>query len=254
MATTSVLMAGFGGQGVLLAGKILAHAAMECGLEVSWLPSYGPEMRGGTAYCTVVVSDREIGSPVINTPANVVVFNRPSLEKFGPKVKPHGLLIINSSLIEITSERDDLELFAVKRERAISKVTQRLKRPFVLHVGGEARVDLLQLSGVELVGQHLDLTPLLGEHLADLRSADNVEAGLDLRFRRGCRFGALRRLHVVAGMREPGLEHLETIPESNLCLRIDDYLMETLHIKDNVIKNIKVTYQPPPAASHASDD
>lgn len=103
-----VTFAGFGGQGIMTAGKLLALAGMAEGKEVCWIPSYGPEMRGGTAYCTVVVSDRLIGSPVVNAPENAVVFNRPSLEKFGPRVKKDGLLLINSSLIDVTSDRGDL--------------------------------------------------------------------------------------------------------------------------------------------------
>jgi 2-oxoglutarate ferredoxin oxidoreductase subunit gamma len=104
-----VTFAGFGGQGIMTAGKLLALTGMAEGKQVCWIPSYGPEMRGGTAYCTVVVADRIIGSPVINSPRYVVVFNRPSLEKFGPRVKPSGLLIVNSSLIDIRSERDDID-------------------------------------------------------------------------------------------------------------------------------------------------
>ena len=104
-----VMFAGFGGQGIMTAGKLLALAGMAEGKKVCWIPSYGPEMRGGTAYCTVVISDREIGSPVINNPENLVVFNRPSLEKFGPKVKKDGLIVVNRSLIDITSGRDDLD-------------------------------------------------------------------------------------------------------------------------------------------------
>ncbi len=83
---SEVKFAGFGGQGILLSGKILAHAAMEEGLEVAWVPSYGPEMRGGTAYCTVVISDRPIGSPIIKNPLHLIAMNRPSLEKFAPDV------------------------------------------------------------------------------------------------------------------------------------------------------------------------
>ena len=104
-----VTFAGFGGQGIMTAGKLLALAGMAEGREVCWIPSYGPEMRGGTAYCTVVVADRIIGSPVIPNPRSVVAFNRPSLEKFAPRIKPHGLLVVNSSLIEVRSERDDID-------------------------------------------------------------------------------------------------------------------------------------------------
>ena len=104
-----VVMAGFGGQGIMLIGKILAYAGMEEGREVSWLPSYGPEMRGGTANCTVVIADLPIGSPVVQKPRALVVMNRPSLERFGPDVKPGGSVIINTSLITIRTDRDDVE-------------------------------------------------------------------------------------------------------------------------------------------------
>ena len=105
---TEVQFAGFGGQGIMVMGKILAHAAMEEGFEVSWVPSYGPEMRGGTAYCTVVVSDQPIGSPVIKNPSHLVAMNRPSLEKFSGTIKPGGLIFINGSLISVRSGRDDV--------------------------------------------------------------------------------------------------------------------------------------------------
>lgn len=105
---TEVQFAGFGGQGIMVMGKILALAAMEEGFEVSWVPSYGPEMRGGTAYCTVVVSDKPIGSPVIKNPTHLVAMNRPSLEKFADTVKPGGVIFINGSLISVRSGRDDV--------------------------------------------------------------------------------------------------------------------------------------------------
>ena len=115
-----VKLAGFGGQGIMLMGKILAHAAMEQGFEVVWIPSYGPEMRGGTAYCTVVVSDRPIGSPIIKNPAHLVAMNRPSLEKFAPMVKKDGVIMINSSLIPVRSGRDDIiELLVPANDMAI---------------------------------------------------------------------------------------------------------------------------------------
>jgi 2-oxoglutarate ferredoxin oxidoreductase subunit gamma len=106
---SDVMFAGFGGQGILLSGKVLAQAAMEEGYEVSWVPSYGPEMRGGTAYCTVVISDRPIGSPIVRNPHHLVALNRPSLEKFAPVVKPDGVVLINSSLIPIGTGRNDVD-------------------------------------------------------------------------------------------------------------------------------------------------
>lgn len=108
-----IIIAGFGGQGVLLIGKMLAYAGMMEGKEVSWLPSYGPEMRGGTANCTVVISDKPVGSPVVKSPDILIVLNRPSLDKFEPFVKKDGLLIINSSLIDRKSERKDLDVLYV---------------------------------------------------------------------------------------------------------------------------------------------
>ena len=100
MNELSTVISGFGGQGVILAGKILARSGMEAGLEVTWLPSYGPEMRGGTANCTVVIDDRLIGSPVVDEPSVLLAFNGPSLRKFGSKVKKGGAIIQNSSLIQ----------------------------------------------------------------------------------------------------------------------------------------------------------
>jgi 2-oxoglutarate ferredoxin oxidoreductase subunit gamma len=108
-----VIMAGFGGQGILLIGKMLAYAGMHAGKEVSWLPSYGPEMRGGTCNCTVVISDKPVGSPVIRSPRAVVAMNLPSLEKFEDDIRPGGVLLINSSLINRGAERDDLTVVQV---------------------------------------------------------------------------------------------------------------------------------------------
>jgi 2-oxoglutarate ferredoxin oxidoreductase subunit gamma len=110
---SEVQFAGFGGQGIMLMGQILAQAAMQAGFEVVWIPSYGPEMRGGTAYCTVVISDRPIGSPIIRNPKHLVAMNRPSLEKFAATVKPGGIIFINSSIISIEAGRDDVDVLKV---------------------------------------------------------------------------------------------------------------------------------------------
>ncbi|HWR82961.1 MAG TPA: 2-oxoacid:acceptor oxidoreductase family protein [Candidatus Deferrimicrobium sp.] len=108
MVQYEVMFAGFGGQGIMTAGQLLAYAGIAEGKQVAWIPSYGPEMRGGTAYCTVVISDNRIGSPIVTTPTAVCVFNRPSFDKFEPRVKPHGLFIVNSSLINVASRRSDI--------------------------------------------------------------------------------------------------------------------------------------------------
>ena len=104
------IFAGFGGQGMLLIGKFLAMACMLDGKHVSWLPSYGPEMRGGTANCSVIVSDEDVASPIVDMADVVVAMNAPSLDKFEEKVRPGGLLVINSSIIDRKSVRDDIEV------------------------------------------------------------------------------------------------------------------------------------------------
>ena len=106
--THEIVLAGFGGQGILFLGKLVATAGMLEGKEVSWIPSYGPEMRGGTANCSVVVSDRRIGTPVVTHPNVLVAMNRPSLEKFEPKMAPQGFLLVNRTLIEIDHTRTDI--------------------------------------------------------------------------------------------------------------------------------------------------
>ncbi|MBQ8538013.1 MAG: 2-oxoacid:acceptor oxidoreductase family protein [Clostridia bacterium] len=107
------LIAGFGGQGVLLIGQLLAKAAMHDGKEVSWMPSYGPEMRGGEANCAVVVSDEPIGSPLVTEPPVAVIMNKPSLIKFGPTIEENGLLLYNSSLIDECHVREDVTVIPV---------------------------------------------------------------------------------------------------------------------------------------------
>ena len=103
------IVAGFGGQGILFCGSVLAQAALLEGREVSWMPSYGPEMRGGTAYCTVIVADRPIGSPMVEQADSAIVLNPPSLAKFEPLIAPAGLVVINSSLVEAEPTRTDIE-------------------------------------------------------------------------------------------------------------------------------------------------
>ena len=105
---SEIILAGFGGQGVLLIGKLLAYAGMKGGLEVTWMPAYGPEMRGGTCNCTVVLSDRQVGSPVTQTPHAAVVLNLQSIDKFEPMVRPGGLMVVNTSLINRPPRRDDI--------------------------------------------------------------------------------------------------------------------------------------------------
>ena len=113
MATTQILIAGFGGQGVLFCGKFLAYKAMTENKQLSWLPSYGPEMRGGTANCSVVISDMPVGSPIITNPDVLIAMNLPSLLKFVDAVVPGGKIFIDSTLIDAKVERTDVEVYYI---------------------------------------------------------------------------------------------------------------------------------------------
>lgn len=111
--TTEILLAGFGGQGVLFAGKILAYCGLMDSKELSWLPSYGPEMRGGTANCSVCISDDPIGSPLVLAPDILVAMNQPSFDKFISAVKPGGKVFVDSTLIDAVCDRTDIDIFSI---------------------------------------------------------------------------------------------------------------------------------------------
>ena len=118
--TTQILIAGFGGQGVLFSGKFLAYKAMMEDSQVSWLPSYGPEMRGGTANCSVIVSDAPIGSPIVNAPDVLIAMNLPSLDKYENAVVPGGIIIVDSALIARKVERTDVKVFYIPATKMAS--------------------------------------------------------------------------------------------------------------------------------------
>ena len=120
--THSYLIAGFGGQGLLFAGKFLAYKGLLENKEVSWLPSYGPEMRGGTANCSVIVSDEDVGSPLVDMADVIVAMNLPSLLKFESKVKPGGVMVVNQSLIDRKVERDDIQVVYCDANRIAEEV------------------------------------------------------------------------------------------------------------------------------------
>ncbi len=113
MIDFSIILAGFGGQGILSAGRIVASAALIENREVSWFPSYGPEMRGGTANCGVVISDEAIGSPIINDTDVLIALNNPSLDKFAGHVKPGGLIILDSALVTSVPARQDVRIVSI---------------------------------------------------------------------------------------------------------------------------------------------
>ncbi len=113
MAQHEIVIAGFGGQGLLFAGKVLAHAGLLEGRELSWLPSYGPEMRGGTANCNVILSDSPVGSPIVQEPNVLLVMNTPSLDKYEKDVVPGGKIFLDSTLITRKVEREDVDVFCI---------------------------------------------------------------------------------------------------------------------------------------------
>jgi 2-oxoisovalerate ferredoxin oxidoreductase beta subunit len=122
MADVSMKISGFGGQGILFSGIALAEAGMREGLQVSWIPSYGPEMRGGTAHCHVKLARHAIASPLINRPSTVLAFNEPSVEKFGAELLPGGLLMVNSSMVATKSSRTDIRIVEVPATDAAKEV------------------------------------------------------------------------------------------------------------------------------------
>lgn len=110
---TELILSGFGGQGIMFAGQVISYAAMDADKQVTWIPSYGPEMRGGTANCTVVIADEEIGAPVVKNPDSAVVMNLPSLDKYEPLIKPGGVLVINESMVDRDARRADITVVTV---------------------------------------------------------------------------------------------------------------------------------------------
>ena len=120
MSTTQFLFSGFGGQGILFAGKFMAYKGLLEGKQLSWLPSYGPEMRGGTASCGVIVGDEPVGSPIVDRPDVLIAMNLPSLDKYEPTVAPGGMIFMDSTLIERAAERDDVTVYAIPATRLAS--------------------------------------------------------------------------------------------------------------------------------------
>ena len=118
--STQILIAGFGGQGILFAGKYLAYDALIEDKEVSWLPSYGPEMRGGTANCSIIISDTKIGSPIVDKPDILIAMNTPSYDKYINEVKPGGKVFVDSSLIDRKCDRDDISVYYIPATKMAS--------------------------------------------------------------------------------------------------------------------------------------
>jgi 2-oxoglutarate ferredoxin oxidoreductase subunit gamma len=168
---TEIFIAGFGGQGVLFAGQLLSYAALGEGKETTWIPSYGPEMRGGTANCTVVISDEEIGSPMVRFPQAVIAMNLPSLDKYENTLKPGGILVINSSIIERQSTRTDVKVVEIPANEIAEELGDKRMTNMVLLGGLLANLPVLPLSAIEkalaehLPARHQKLLPMNSEAL-----------------------------------------------------------------------------------------
>jgi 2-oxoglutarate ferredoxin oxidoreductase subunit gamma len=162
---TEVFLAGFGGQGVMFAGQVLSYAAMDAGREVTWIPSYGPEMRGGTANCTVVIADEEIGSPLVQDPPAVIVMNLPSLDKYEPTVKAGGVLVVNSSMVDRDVTRSDITWVSLPCNEIAEQAGDRRMANIVAMGALLTLVPVLTLEEVEsslrahMPGRHKHLLP-----------------------------------------------------------------------------------------------
>ena len=146
---TEIITAGFGGQGVLFTGQLLTYAAMDEGREVTWIPSYGPEMRGGTANCTVVISDEEIGSPMVSDPQAVIAMNLPSLDKYEGKVRPGGVLVVNESMVDRAVSRQDIKLVMVKANEIAEELGDKRMMNMVLLGALIANLPVIPLEAIE---------------------------------------------------------------------------------------------------------
>ena len=163
---TEIIIAGFGGQGVLFAGQVLAYAAMDDGKEVTWIPSYGPEMRGGTANCTVVIADEEIGSPIIRHPKAVITMNQPSLEKYEPVVRENGVLLVNASLVDQQVDRPDLTCLFIPANEIAETIGDKRMATIVMVGALLTVIPVLSIESIEktlqehLPERHKKLLPL----------------------------------------------------------------------------------------------
>lgn len=146
---TEIVIAGFGGQGVLFAGQVLTYAAMDAGKEVTWIPSYGPEMRGGTANCTVVIADEEIGSPFVRNPRAVIALNLPSFDKYEPLVVPGGYLVVNGSLVNRPVSRRDISSVVVPANEIAESLGDKRMTNIVLVGALLALMPVLTIEAVE---------------------------------------------------------------------------------------------------------
>jgi len=146
---TEVIISGFGGQGTLYAGQVLAYAAMDEGKQVTWIPSYGPEMRGGTANCTVVISDEEIGSPTVKHPKAVLALNLPSLDKYEDMIAPGGCLVVNESMVNRKPTRTDIRVVMLPANEIAREIGNERATNMVMLGALLANMDILPIEALE---------------------------------------------------------------------------------------------------------
>jgi len=146
---TEVIISGFGGQGTLYAGQVLAYAAMDEGKQVTWIPSYGPEMRGGTANCTVVVSDEEIGSPTVKYPKAVLALNLPSLDKYEQMIAPGGCIVVNESMVNRKPTRTDIRVVMLPANEIAREIGNERATNMVMLGALLANMDILPIEALE---------------------------------------------------------------------------------------------------------
>lgn len=146
---TEIIIAGFGGQGVLFAGQLLTYAAMDEGREVTWIPSYGPEMRGGTANCTVIIADEEIGSPLVSHPQAVIAMNLPSFDKYESMLKPGGVMVANASIINHPASRMDIRTAMIPGNEIAESLGDRRMTNMVLLGGLLANLPVISMDAIE---------------------------------------------------------------------------------------------------------
>jgi len=144
-----IIIAGFGGQGVLFAGQVLAYAAMDLGKEVTWIPSYGPEMRGGTANCTVVIADEEIGSPLVQNPPATIALNLPSYDKYEPLIQEGGVLVVNASMVDRHAKREDITTIYVHANEIAEEIGDRKLTNMVVVGALLAKLPEISIEAVE---------------------------------------------------------------------------------------------------------
>jgi 2-oxoglutarate ferredoxin oxidoreductase subunit gamma len=156
MEETSIIISGFGGQGTLFAGQVLAYASMDNGLEVTWIPSYGPEMRGGTAHCTVIVSQEPIGSPLVRNPDVVLALNLPSVDKYESLVKENGVLVGNSSLVNREITRKGIKSLLIPANKIAEELGMSRLANMVMTGAMLALNPILPLEAVKkALGEHI---------------------------------------------------------------------------------------------------